>query len=230
MLKKVIAINGSPRKKGNTVTLLNKALEGANSVGAQTELIHLYDLNFKGCASCFACKRKDSKFIGQCAIKDDLTDVLNKIMECDVLLLGSPLYLGDITANMRALLERLIFMNYSYDHPTNRSTFKGKISTGFIYTMGATTELMKTGKFDANFEINERFLKVLNGDTEYMISADTYQFDDYTKYAAAAIDVEHKTKVRAEQFPMDCENAYQLAIRLLCNHEALTTTTLKGDL
>ncbi|MCO5381118.1 MAG: flavodoxin family protein [Methanosarcina barkeri] len=55
---KVIAINGSPRKKWNTATLLEKALEGAVSEGAETEIIHLYDLNFKGCTSCFACKLK----------------------------------------------------------------------------------------------------------------------------------------------------------------------------
>ena len=52
----ILAINGSPRKSGNTATLLNKALEGAASQGAKTELFHLYDLNFKGCISCFACK------------------------------------------------------------------------------------------------------------------------------------------------------------------------------
>ena len=54
----IIAINGSPRKNGNTAALLNKALEGASSQGATTEMINLYDLNFKGCMSCFACKLK----------------------------------------------------------------------------------------------------------------------------------------------------------------------------
>jgi len=53
-----IAMNGSPRKKWNTATLLEKALEGAASQGAETELVHLYDLNYKGCISCFACKLK----------------------------------------------------------------------------------------------------------------------------------------------------------------------------
>lgn len=60
-LMKIIAINGSPRKNRNTATLLNKALEGAASQGAETELIHLYDLNYKGCVSCFACKIKNGK-------------------------------------------------------------------------------------------------------------------------------------------------------------------------
>ena len=65
----VIAFNGSPRKKWNTATLLKKALEGAASQGAETELIHLYDLAFKGCISCFACKTKGGKNYGRCTRK-----------------------------------------------------------------------------------------------------------------------------------------------------------------
>ena len=94
---KVIAINGSPRKKWNTATLLEKALEGAASEGAETELIHLYDFNFKGCISCFACKLKDGKSYGKCAMNDELTHVLAKLKEADAVILGSPIYLGNST-------------------------------------------------------------------------------------------------------------------------------------
>ena len=69
---KLIAFNGSPRKKWNTATLLEHALKGAKSEGAKTELIHLYDLDYKGCTSCFACKRIGGRVYGHCAIKDDL--------------------------------------------------------------------------------------------------------------------------------------------------------------
>ncbi len=61
---KVMAFNGSPRKTWNTATLLGQALEGAASQGAETELIHLYDLSYQGCVSCFACKRKDAQVMG----------------------------------------------------------------------------------------------------------------------------------------------------------------------
>jgi len=70
---KVMAFNGSPRKTWNTATLLNKALEGAASQGAETELIHLYDLHYSGCKSCFACKLKEGASYGKCATKDALT-------------------------------------------------------------------------------------------------------------------------------------------------------------
>ena len=97
---KILACNGSPRKNWNTATLLGHALEGAASQGADIELIHLYDLTFKGCVSCFSCRRKDSQNYGQCAIKDELTSVLHRAAAADAIILGSPLYLGTATSQM----------------------------------------------------------------------------------------------------------------------------------
>ena len=76
----VMAFNGSPRKKGwNTVTLLENALEGAESAGAETALVQLYDMTFSGCISCFSCKRLDRKEDGVCSIVDELTPVLDRV-------------------------------------------------------------------------------------------------------------------------------------------------------
>jgi multimeric flavodoxin WrbA len=85
---KVMAVNGSPRKTWNTATMLRKALKGAASQGAETELIHLYDLKFTGCTSCFACKIRGGKSYGRCAVKDGLAPILKKVKEADVLILG----------------------------------------------------------------------------------------------------------------------------------------------
>ena len=112
---KVMAINGSPRKNGNTATLLNKALEGASAEGAETEMIHLYDLDFKGCISCFACKRIGGKSYGRCAVKDALTPVLDKVPQADAIILGSPIYFGNVTGEMRSFMERLVFPYLVYD-------------------------------------------------------------------------------------------------------------------
>ncbi|MDR3602136.1 MAG: flavodoxin family protein [Desulfosporosinus sp.] len=211
---KVIAVNGSPRKKWNTATLLQKALEGAKSVGAQTEIIHLYDLNFKGCISCFACKRKNSKNIGHCAMQDDLTNVLEKVLKSDVLLLGSPIYFGDVTAGIRAFLERLLFSNLSYNE-RHRSVFQGKLSSGFIYTMNVPEEFLKKVNYEeALFQTNKNLLQILGGPSEYMISTDTYQFDDYSKYEASMFDEKHKSQVKAEQFPIDCQRAFDMGVQL----------------
>ena len=116
---KVMAVNGSPRKKWNTAMLLEKVLEGAASQGAKTELIHLYDLNYKGCRSCFACKTKGGKSYGRCAAQDDLTPLLKKIEQTDALILGSPIYFGTVSGQMRSFMERLMFPYMTYTIPPN---------------------------------------------------------------------------------------------------------------
>lgn len=210
---KVIAINGSPRKSWNTATLLRKALDGAESAGAQTELIHLYDLDFKGCTSCFACKRKNSPFAGRCAMKDDLTDVLEKVLECDALLLGSPVYFGNLNGEMLSFLERLFFSNLSYD-TDHRSVFQGRLSSGFIYTMNVPKDIMVKNNYETVFQHYQELLQRFGGTSEILISNDTYQFDDYSKYEASMFDEQHKAQVKAEQFPVDLQSAFDLGVRL----------------
>lgn len=207
---KVIAINGSPRKTGNTATLLQNALEGAASVGAETELIHLADLTFTGCISCFACKRKTGT-PGKCAVKDGLSPVLEKIMHGDALILGSPIYLADVTAYLRALTERLIFMNLSYDC-YGESYFEGRINSAFIYTMNVPAE--HAPLYQSIYDANAAAFKYLNGSTEFLLSCDTFQYDDYSLYRAANFDAAHKAEVRATQFPEDCKKAFETGARL----------------
>lgn len=105
---KVIGINGSPRKQWNTATLVGKALEGAASAGAEVEMINLYAQTFKGCISCFACKRKGSKTNGLCAVRDELTPILQKCLAADAIVVGSPVYFSYPTSYTRAFLERLL--------------------------------------------------------------------------------------------------------------------------
>jgi len=129
MTLKVIAVNGSPRKKWNTAILLEKALEGAASAGAKTEAVHLYDLSFKGCVSCFACKIVGGKSYGRCAVKDDLEPLLEEAAMSDALILGSPIYFGSVTGEMRSFMERLLFPYLAYTSPP-RSLFPRTIDTG----------------------------------------------------------------------------------------------------
>lgn len=126
-MKKVVAINGSPRKNGNTVILLQRALEGAASTGAETTLVNLCDLNYRGCISCFSCKRKDNSLHGRCAMRDGLSPVLDQVVGSDVLFLGTPIYVNNITGAMQSFLERLVFMNLSYDN-IEESYFKGRMN------------------------------------------------------------------------------------------------------
>jgi multimeric flavodoxin WrbA len=211
---KLIAINGSPRKEWNTATLLNKALEGATSQGAETELIHLYDLNYKGCISCFSCKLKGGKSYGKCAVNDALTPILGQIEKTDALILGSPIYLGAVTGEMRSFLERLIFPYLVYDAQRS-SLFKKKLPVGFIYTMGVPESLIKEVGYEQQFKLMEMLLGRIFGEAESLLGTDTYQFDDYSKYVATAMNVEAKAKRRREVFPVDCQKAFEMGARLI---------------
>ena len=108
-MKKVIILNASPRKNFNTFQLLNEAQKGAESAGAEVEFINLVDLNYKGCMSCFACKRKGANLGGLCAWKDDLRPVLEKIIQSDAVIIGSPIYYSYPTGMFRNLIERMLF-------------------------------------------------------------------------------------------------------------------------
>jgi len=209
---KVIALNGSPRKKWNTARLLEKALEGAASQGAETELIHLYDLDFKGCISCFACKTKGGESYGKCAVEDDLTPILRKVEEADAIILGSPIYFLDFSGEMRSFMERLLYPYLTYTDPP-QSLFPRKINTGLIVTMNVTEEQMKEIGFGQHLGLNEMLMQIIFGASESLYSFDTYQFKDYSEVVGNRFDPEKKEKRRREVFPKDCEKAFKMGVR-----------------
>ena len=208
----IIAINGSPRKTWNTATLLQKALDGAASRGAKTKLVHLYDLTYRGCQSCFACKQKGGKHYGTCAVRDDIAPILQAVREADALILGSPIYFGTISGEMKSFLERLLFSVLAYSDPAV-SLFPRKIPVGFIYTMNVTEEQMQTYGVGQHVALNESYLKRIFGYGETLLCFDTLQFDDYSKVVADRFDPEKKARRRREVFPADCEKAFQMGAR-----------------
>jgi multimeric flavodoxin WrbA len=188
-------------------------VEGAASRRAETELIHLYDLTFRGCISCFACKTTGGDSYGRCAVKDDLAPILQKVRESDILLLGSPIYFGSVTGEMQSFLERLQFPYLTYTDPP-ASIFPDKIRTGFIFTLGADENMAKERGFDARIAMHEFILKMIFGNSESLTCYDTYQFEDYSKVYAPRWDPEKKGKRRAEVFPEDCRRAFEMGKRL----------------
>ena len=211
---KILAINGSPRKKWNTVTLLEKALEGAVSVGAETELVHLYDLNYKGCISCFACKLKGGESYGKCAVKDGLAPVLDKVSTVDALILGSPIYFGTVTGEMHSFMERLLFQYLVYTRPPG-SLFGRNIRTALICTMNVSEELMNEYQYPVHIGLNENVLRRTFGDAETLCSFETLQFDDYDKVVFSYFDPEQRRERRRTVFPEDCRKAFDLGARLV---------------
>jgi len=183
----VIAFNGSPRKSWNTATLLGKALEGAASQGAETKLVHLYDLKFSGCRSCFACKTRGGAHYGSCPTRDGLRPVLAEIADATAIILGSPIYFGAVSGEMKSFMERLMFPYLKYD-ATYSSLFPRTMPVGVIYTMNVSEQGLNERGYRPHLDGNERFLKRVFGACETLCSFDTYQFD-YSKMVADTFDM-----------------------------------------
>ena len=216
-MKKVIIINASPRKNFNTAEVLKSSEKGAQSVGAQTEFINLGDVDFKGCISCFACKRKGKSLGGLCAVKDGAREILEKIINADALIIGSPIYDFYPTGMFRNLLERMLFAGGSYMIDENgryELNLKKKIPVGLIYTMNATKEQVAQYNMEAMWSGNELGLKMVYGHCETLLVCDTYQFKDYSKSDCNMFSEPHKKMVRDTQFPIDLDNAFELGKRL----------------
>lgn len=216
-MKKVIVINGSPRKDCNTAKALKEAKRGAEAAGAEVEFVNLVDLNFKGCMSCFACKVKGAKTNGLCAWKDDLRPVFEKILNADAVIAGSPIYWSYPTGMFRNFMERLLFAAGSYmkDEVTFfKRQIKRTIPFGIIYTMNVDENGYKQFNYPAILAPNEAYLRLLFGYSETLNIFDTFQFTDYSKYDCDMFDPNHKADVRNNQFPKDLEKAFDLGKRL----------------
>ncbi len=210
---RAIAVNGSPRKSWNTATLLKRALEGAAKQGAETELVNLYDLAYQGCTSCFACKEIGGKSYGRCAIKDELAPILKNVSEADVLILGTPVYFGSETGEMRSFMERLLFPFLTYT-PGYAPIFPGKLQVGLVYTMNVAEKDLAARNYDKMFGATRGVLTRIFGNCDLLLSTDTYQFSDYSKYLSTAWDAEAKKKRHEQVFPLDCQRAFELGEKL----------------
>lgn len=222
---KALFINGSPRKNFNTAQLLQKAMEGAAQSGAETELIHLFDYEFTGCRSCFACKIKGSKTGGVCAVRDSIRPVIEKAQEADVLVIGSPVYFGYPTGQVRSLVERLLFPldTYMLDEQGNRMKVPHKpVQTALIYTMNCPEELYEKIHYDTLLGFTGTEMGRLYGYNEILNSYATYQFKDYSRYDANLFSEQERRERHETQFPVDLQNAFDLGVRLAERAKAVT--------
>ena len=217
-MKKIYAINGSPRRNRNTATLLDKVLEGAKSAATDVtaERIDLYSLKYSGCLSCFACKRKDGPSYGKCAVKDDLYEVLQKLAEADAVVFGSPIYYRTITGQLHAFYERFFFpyMQYKVGYP---NLVQRKIPTACIYTMNVLEDEMLRDGYRKNMELFELFLENYFQKPLILYAFNTYQFDDYDKYVCEVFSKEEKAAYRDKHFPEDCRKAFAMGVQLIQN-------------
>ena len=210
---KVMAVNGSPRRNWNTAKLCQAALDGAAEAGAETELIHLESMKFKGCMSCYRCHSVREYNTQVCYWQDELTEMLKKCMASDAIIIGSPIYYGFATGDVRAFMERLMFPIDTYE--INRDGIRPIkldriIPTAMIYTMNAG------GLPEENqLTLNENELRRMFGYSETHYAFDTCQFKDYSKYKANLFGAHHKARRLEEQFPIEVEQCRALGARLV---------------
>ena len=209
MSRKIIAVNAGPRMGWNTETLISEASKGAASAGAEVERFNLFKLErYTGCISCFGCKREKNK--GHCVCRDGLTPVLDAIRESDGLIIGSPNYLGEMTASFRALYERLIFQNLTYNLETPCCNPR-PLPVLLLMTSNAP-DTAYLGLLKNYQQTLSRFV----GPTEVFVSGNTLQLRDYSKtdWEWSLFDPEAKKERHETVFPQECRKAFALGAAL----------------
>ena len=208
-MKKIMIIDGGPRKNFNTASMLQKFAEGASSVSNDIEVktVRLYGLDYKGCMSCMACKIK-GKASNVCKFKDALTPLLEKIAEADGLVLGSPIYFGDVTGQMRAFLERLAFPWLSYNDYS--LTAPRKMPVVLVETMNGLPERNNSQGYGSM----EYCIANALGEPEHLVAYNTYQVKNYDRYELASFSEEAKRQYRDEHWEDDLQKAFEAGRRM----------------
>ena len=203
-MKRIIIIDGGPRKNFNTAAMLQKFAEGAGSVSDQIEVktVRLYDLDYRGCMSCMACKIK-GKASNVCRFKDALTPVLEDVAGADGLVLGSPIYFGDVTGQMRTFLERLAFPWLSYNDYS--LTAPKRMPVVLEETMNGTPDRNNSNGYGSM----EPCIAGALGQPERLIAYNTYQVKDYSRFELGGFSEEAKRQYRDEHWEADLQRAYE---------------------
>ena len=208
-MKKIMIIDGGPRKNFNTASMLQKFAEGATSVSSDIEVktVRLYDLDYKGCMSCMACKIK-GKTSNVCKFKDALTPILEEIAQADGLVLGSPIYFGQITGQMQAFLERLSFPWLSYNDYS--MTAPKKMPVVLMETMNGLPDKNNSQGYGPM----EYCITSALGEPEHINAYNTYQVKNYDRFELAGFSEEAKRQWRDEHWEQDLQRAYDAGRRM----------------
>ncbi|WP_288184148.1 flavodoxin family protein [uncultured Sporomusa sp.] len=171
-MKKIVAFIGSPRKNGNTATLVKEVIRGGQDAGAETTIFNLYDMNIKPCQGCLVCRKT-----GYCVMQDDFQIMFKHIVDADVVVFGSPVYILQITAQMKLLWDRLcglfdenfkpryatknLIMVYSQGDPNAQAfqtSFQTNEGTLKMFGLNVVDTILLTGGIDPNMAANNKEL------------------------------------------------------------------------
>jgi len=156
---KVMGFVASPRKEGNTAWVLNKMLEGAQEQGAETQSWYFSDLDIKPCRGCLGCHKGDKD--RGCVVKDDMQEIYEALEQADVLVLGSPVYMGQMSAQAKIFTDRLFAQISPRFSPFFKETaVKKKLI--LVFTQGNPD----SGMFQVYFDYTKHMFQLLEFDVK----------------------------------------------------------------
>ena len=158
---KIVGFNASPRKDGSTAWAVNKILEGSKECGWQTRLWHSRELNIKPCSGCIACHQSGSK---GCVLPDDMQKIYDALAEADALVLGSPVYMGQMSAQAKIFTDRL----FAQINPRFSPHFKEK-NAGKKLILVFTQGNPDPKKFKVYFDYTKHMFQLLEFDVKEMV-------------------------------------------------------------
>ena len=211
-MKKIMIIDGGPRKTMNTAQMVKAFIEGVRQASEEIEVKHvrLYDLEaYRGCMSCMACKVK-GRLSRICKFRDALLPVLQEVSDADGLVVASPIYMADRTALTQAFVERIVFPWLNYADGSVIAV--KKMPVAFIYTMNATEE--QAPIIHKQLDIAEQMFGIALGETERIEAFNTYQMKDYSRYEFADGTAESKQAYKDEHWPQDLQKAREAGRRM----------------
>jgi len=202
---KVVAVNASPRKGWNSEQMLDALIAGAREEcpAAEVEKVQLYDLDFKGCRGCLACKRKDAPK-GQCRFPDGATGLLRAIKSADGFAFAAPIYYFEVPSQLRAVFERL-FYSGSADH---------EIPVAAVYTMNQPRENMEK-YFGRHLEdLSMHLRNAFNAEPEVVYAFQTLHWKDPERFVFPREFYEERKRIHDTRFANDQQSAREAGRRL----------------
>ena len=168
---KVVGFVGSPRKNGNTATIVNEVLRGAQESGAETKLFNLNQLNIRGCQACYKCMAPEAR----CVQKDDMAALFDEIYSADAVVVGTPIFMFQVTGQTKIFMDRLFSLMYLKDGKPGafRNKLKGKKAVA-VYSQGQPNPDM----FKATLDIHEGVLAFVGLPVQSRIVAGDMRTED----------------------------------------------------
>ncbi len=185
---KVVGFVGSPRKRGNTTAIVNEVLRGASEAGAETKIFNINELGIRGCQACYKCQTPE----GKCVQTDGMTPLYDEIFSADAVVIGTPVFMFQITGQTKTFIDRLFALLYLKDGKPG--AFRNKIKGKKVITVYSQAQ-PETGLFASSFDLNEAVLGFLGFKVEDRIAAGGMAGPDSARNTQTVMDQAHNAGI-----------------------------------